>query len=368
MILPDPRASRGTIVRSCRPDRRRPARHFWTARPDEDIIPGRSPRKERTGADRLDRQIQKLSIVVPVMNEEANLPELHRRVAAVMDRYPRAELLLVDDGSTDRTRELIREIGARDPRVWGLSFSRNFGHQAAILAGYDHATGDVVVSMDGDLQHPPECIPDMVARWAEGNDIVQTFRDPGQEKGFLKAMVSRVYYAAFRMLTPVPLSPHASDFRALDRKVVDFLKELEERHRFLRGLVAWSGFRQVNIPIQTAPRFAGTPSYSWRKLMRLGMDGIFAFSYMPLRWIAFFGTLVSLVGFSYALYVLVAALIGVRDVPGFATVIIAVLILGGGQMIAMGVLGEYVGRIYDEVKRRPNYLIAEQIGGPPPRT
>jgi len=302
-----------------------------------------------------------VSVVIPVCNEEAIIEALHLRVSgtlrAATDSY---ELVYVDDGSRDRTRDLLERICEVDPRVQAICLSRNFGHQAALLAGLDHARGRAVVMMDGDLQHPPELIPDLLERWRAGYDVVYTVRRT--EAGLLKRSTGRTFYAVFRWLTRINLESGAADFRLLDGRVVDALHRFRERFLFFRGLVGWMGFRTVAVPYDAAPRLAGDSKYTLRRMLRLALDGLFSFSVLPLRIAIWFGLLVALAGLAYAAFALYAALWLHSTVRGWTSLMIVLLLLGGVQLMIIGILGEYLGRVYEEVKGRPIYLVREQLG------
>lgn len=302
-----------------------------------------------------------LSVVVPLYNEHASLPALLERLRAALD--PRGldyELIFVDDGSTDGTAGLLAREAARDPRIRVVTLSRNFGHQAALLAGLEHARGQAVVTMDGDLQHPPELIPQMVALWQQGWEIVQAVRRQPADESPLKRVGSRGFYRLLGALSRVQVTPGASDFRLMDRVAVEALLACRERCRFHRGLVHWIGFRRVELPYDAAPRAAGRSKYSWRAILRLAGDAIFSFSTWPLRLAGLAGAAVSLVAMAYLLFVLWARLFTDRTVPGWTSILAAVLVLGGMQLIVLWILGEYVGRLYEEAKQRPIYIVRPQ--------
>lgn len=303
-----------------------------------------------------------LSVVLPVLNEEANIPEVYRRLVAVLPAAVSSfEIIFVDDGSTDRTWPMIGELAGADARVKGVSFSRNFGHQMAFAAGLEHAAGDAVVIMDADLQDPPELLPELIARWREGNDIVYAVRAGREGETFLKKFTAAAFYRTLRRITQVDIPVDTGDFRLMSRRTVDAFLRMPERHRFTRAMVSWMGFRQVGVRFQRPPRHAGETKYHVRRLLRLASDGLFSFSHLPLQVATWLGVLVSVltaVGF------LVAAGLGLAGVwwrtwvPLFA----GVFFLGGVQLWTIGMLGSYVGRIYDEVKRRPLYFVQETVG------
>lgn len=303
-----------------------------------------------------------LSLVVPVFNEEDVLPILRRRLEQVLPLLGCAwEVILVDDGSSDRTVELIRTIARDDSRYRGILLSRNHGHQLALTAGLDHARGDAVVVIDADLQDPPELIPQMVERWREGYDVVFGQRTSRDADTLMKRATAHVFYWLVRRLSNVDIPQNVGDFRLMDRKVVDALRRMPERFRFVRGMVAWVGFRQCAIMFERPPRAAGITKYPWRKMMSFALDAIFSFSVSPLRAATFIGaltTLATLVAVAWTMYL---RFVLHATVPGYSALIVAVLLMGGLNLILLGVVGEYVGRIYVEVKGRPLYLVRELV-------
>ncbi len=308
------------------------------------------------------------SIVVPIFNEEETIPELHRRMSAVLDKFDGpSELILVNDGSRDRSLELMRDLARRDPRVKIISFARNFGHQMAITAGIDHAAGEAVVVIDADLQDPPEVIPDLIQAWKEGAELVYAVRAERKGETFFKKFTASFFYRLIASMTDLKIPMDSGDFRLMDRKVVEALKQVREHHRFMRGLSVWVGFKQQGVPYVRHERYAGVTKYPLRKMIRFAIDGITSFSYVPLQ-------LATTAGFIFAGLALVAIpivavlrLAGSDFFFGQATTLISVLFLGGVQLIFLGILGEYLGRVYDEVKHRPLYLISEKIGFNPDR-
>lgn len=309
-------------------------------------------------------EAQSLSVVVPVYNEEAVLPEFYARVAAVLDSLPQpSELIFVDDGSQDRSAEILAGLAARDPRVRVLGFSRNFGHQAALCAGLDHCRGDAVVMIDADLQDPPELIHDFLAKWREGFQVVygQRLR---VEEGLLKRLVYHLFYRLLRLLANIDIPLDTGDFSLVDRSVVTHLRALPERTRFLRGLRSWIGLRQVGLEYRRHARAQGESKYSLAKLFKLAFDGIFSFSTVPLKLALITGMLASVGGFVGVLVVTWLRLRHQFDLPGWASLAVIVLFLGGVQLFTAGIMGEYVARIYEEVKRRPLYLVARRAGFP----
>ncbi len=298
------------------------------------------------------------SVAVPVYNEVRILDELYRRVCEVMQGLGEPwELILVDDGSTDGSTDKILELAAKDERVVPVIFARNFGHQIAITAGLDHSRGDAVIIMDADLQDPPEVIPEMVGRWKEGYEVVFAVRTEREgESWFKKASASLFYRMIFR-ITDVKIPLDTGDFRLLDRQAVDTLNQMRERHRFPRGMAAWIGYRQIGVPYKRAARFAGETKYPFRKMFRLALDAVTGFSYFPLQLATYFGFICAGVSALAIPVVIVLRLTGYQAFLGQATTLIAVLFLGGVQLISLGILGEYLGRIYNEVKDRPLYIV-----------
>jgi polyisoprenyl-phosphate glycosyltransferase len=303
-----------------------------------------------------------LSVVVPVYNEQESVPELYGRLTAALSGVVRSfEVVLVDDGSTDHSWEIIRELAARDGRVKGLSFSRNFGHQMAFTAGLDHADGDAVVIMDADLQDPPELLPELLARWREGYDVVYAVRARRHGETAFKLFTAAAFYRLLRRLTRVDIPVDTGDFRLMSRKAVEAFRRMPERHRFTRGMVAWLGFRQVGVPYARAARHAGETKYPLKKMLRLASDGITSFSYIPLQLASWVGLAVSGLAL-LALVVAVAVRFGGGTMPAWTIAAAALALLGGVQLVAVGLVGEYVGRVLDEVKRRPLYLVRDSVG------
>jgi dolichol-phosphate mannosyltransferase len=304
-----------------------------------------------------------LSVVIPVMNEEAVLRPLHARVTQVMERLGgRYELVFVDDGSRDTTLEMLRTLAAEDPHVRALTFSRNFGHQAAVTAGLRAARGAAAIVMDGDLQDPPEVIPELVERWQQGFDVAYAVRRKRKES-FLKRKAYDVFYRLLRAIAYVELPVDAGDFALMDRRVVDVLNAMPERNRYVRGIRAWAGFRQVGVEYERAARDRGTSKYSLGRLVLLALDGLVSYSFAPLRLVANAGFFISTVAFLLIAYLIAASVLQGVAVAGWTSTVAIVLFLGGIQLVALGVIGEYVGRIFDEVKQRPVYIVREEFGG-----
>lgn len=306
--------------------------------------------------------MDRLSIVVPVFNEAEVLPAFYDRLGAAIAGLPcELEILFVDDGSRDATASILEGLAARDSRVKVLSLTRNFGHQAALSAGLDHATGDAVVLIDADLQDPPELIRDFHARWKEGYQVVFGRRQRLAE-GFLKRRVYHGFYRLLHLLANVEIPVDTGDFSLVDRRVVDTLRALPERTRFLRGLRSWVGLRQTGIEYVRPPRHAGRSKYSLAKLFKLAFDGIVSFSTMPLKLALVAGAVISAVGFLLIGVIVYLRLRHSFDLPGWTSLMVIVLFLGGIQLVTIGIVGEYIARIYEEVKFRPLYLVARRAG------
>jgi glycosyltransferase involved in cell wall biosynthesis len=310
-----------------------------------------------------------ISIVAPVYNEEDVLPELARRVRAVMDDTGESwELVLVDDGSHDRSAQIIQELHEADPRVTGVSFSRNFGFQIAVTAGLDHAQGDAIILTDADLQDPPEVYPGMIAKWREGYDVVYGIRASREGETWFKLVTAKLFYRLIYRITSVDIPLDTGDFRLIDRRVVNAIRRMPERNRFLRGMVPWVGFRQTGIEYERVARFAGESKFSSvSKMLPFAVDAVTSFSYFPLRIATYLGFIIAVISMLAILSVVFLRLFG-PDTPllGQATTLVAVLFLGGVQLISLGIIGEYLGRIYDEVKGRPLYLVDKKWGSEEP--
>jgi glycosyltransferase involved in cell wall biosynthesis len=308
-----------------------------------------------------------LSLVIPVKDEEAAIGPCLARVIAVLEAMddPAArsfEILFVDDGSTDTTLEVIRKAHDADPRVRGLSLSRNFGKEAALSAGLDSARGKGVVPLDVDLQDPPEALPKMIAKWREGNDVVYGVRDNRETDSLPKRLTADLYYRAHNWLSSDKIPEHAGDFRLLDRRVVEVIRRMPERNRFMKGLFAWAGFKQAAVSYHREERKVGKTKYNYWKLWTLAIDGITSASTVPLRIWSYLGAFVALGALGYAIFIIIRTLTSGIEVPGYASMMVAVLFLGGLQLLSLGVLGEYVGRILTETKGRPLYVVREEIG------
>jgi polyisoprenyl-phosphate glycosyltransferase len=306
-----------------------------------------------------------LSVVIPVYNEGANIGPLCDRVVPVLERLtPDWEIVFIDDGSQDDTAAAIRARHAREPRIGAVSFSRNFGKEIAIAAGLDHARGRAVIIMDADLQHPPEMIETFVQRWREGYVMVYGQRLGRENEGPLRRGFARAFYRLFDRFGETRLPPGAGDFRLIDRRGVEVLRTLGERARFSKGLYAWMGFRAIGVPFAVEERRYGATKWSFRKLFRFAFDGITSFSTMPLRVWTYLGGLISLFALASAIYFVFEALIWGTEVPGYPSLIVSIMFFAGVQLMSLGMIGEYVGRIFAEVKRRPLYVVQDRIGGP----
>jgi glycosyltransferase involved in cell wall biosynthesis len=306
-----------------------------------------------------------ISVVIPVYNEGDNIGPLCDRLVPVLERITKDwEIVFVDDGSRDGTAAAIRARNAVELRVGAVSFSRNFGKEIAIAAGLDHARGRAVVIMDADLQHPPEMIETFVARWREGYTMVYGQRTSRADEGRLRRGFARLFYRLFDRFGETRLPPGAGDFRLIDRTGVEVLRTLGERARFSKGLYAWIGFKAVGVPFGVEERHSGTSKWSFRRLLRFAFDGITAFSTVPLRVWTYLGLLISLLALISAIYFVIEALVWGTDVPGYPSLIVSIMFFAGVQLMSLGMIGEYVGRIFAEVKRRPLYIVQERIGGP----
>jgi len=309
-----------------------------------------------------------VSIVVPVFDEEGCIDELARRVhEALSDTGLRHEIVFVDDGSRDRTPQILEKLRATDTSIRVVRFTRNFGHQAALAAGLSYACGDVVVTMDGDLQHPPELLGTLLEAWRSGADVVHTVRRLRAGTRYdTKEWLARFFYRTINRLSRVPIQPAAADFRALDRRAVDAFNNLGEYFVFVRGLVPWLGFREQTIEYEVAERFAGLSKFRFGAMSRLALDGIFAFSVVPLRLITALGLVTTVAGVGYGIFWLAAYLMGRIEQPGSTSLVVLVLVFGGVQLLSLGIVSEYVGRTYEEVKRRPRYVVDSVSGFDPP--
>lgn len=302
-----------------------------------------------------------LDLVIPLYNEQDCLPQVHVRLSEVLEPLPhRARILFVDDGSSDRTPQICQSLAERDPRVGYIRLSRNFGHQAALTAGLDAADADAVITMDGDLQDPPEMIPDFLRAWEHGAEVVSGVRDERSQLGWLKRTTSTLFYRLLNRISPLPITPDAADFRLLDRKVVQAIRGVREQSRFLRGIYAWVGFRQAQVRYPKGVRAAGRSKYGPLRMMLFALSAVLSFSRVPLRLVTLFGLLVAGISFVYGVYVMSQQLLYHRAVPGWTSLAVLVSFLSGVQLVTLGVVGEYVGQVLEEAKARPLYLVSEQ--------
>ena len=299
-----------------------------------------------------------ISIVTPVYNEEDNVVFFHEEITNVMKTTGMDyELIYVNDGSKDRTDELIRELAEKDPHVRAITFARNFGHQTAITCGMDFARGDAVITMDGDMQHPPELIPLLLEKWKDGYDIVQTIRTSTEDSGFIKKITSAGYYKVINSISKTPVTPGGSDFRLMNRKSLDVFLRFREHARFIRGIVGGLGFKQTTIKFEAPARHAGVSKFSMNKMLHFAMDGILTNSTTPLRAAFYAGAVSGFIGILLILHVLYSYLVG-NTVPGWATMTILIAFFGSANLVGLGIIGEYIGRIYEESKNRPLYWIS----------
>ena len=309
--------------------------------------------------------MKKVSILIPCYNEEENLPALYEAIKQLMDSHSQYEweVLMVNDGSKDRTMELIKELREQDKRICYVNLSRNFGKKAAMLAGFDHVTGDSMVIMDAGLQDPPEIIHEMLEHWEEGYDDIYAKRKTRGEESWLRKRLSLAFYAIMQKMSDFDILPNVGDFRLLDRKCINELKRLRESERYTKGMYCWIGFRKKEILFERGSREHGKSGWGFRKLFGLAIDGITSFSSAPLRISTYMGLLISVYAFCHLAYFLIKTLIFGDEVQGFPTLVILILFLGGVQLLSLGIIGEYVGRIYNEAKHRPVYLVQEYEGG-----
>lgn len=300
------------------------------------------------------------SIIAPIFNEFENIPELYRRISEVMDSTGEPwELILIDDGCTDGSTDLIRELAERDSRVRPVIFARNFGHQIAVTAGLDYSRGQAMVIIDADLQDPPETILELAKKWKEGYEVVYAVRAEREGETWFKLLTASLFYRLIYRITDVKIPLDTGDFRLIDRKVVNVMNSMRERHRFLRGMSAWIGFKQIGVEYKRAARHAGVTKYPFKKMFKLALNAITGFSYFPLQVATYFGFISAGIAILAIPIVAILRLAGSHFFEGQTTTLISVLFLGGVQLISLGILGEYIGRIYDEVKGRPLYVVRE---------
>jgi polyisoprenyl-phosphate glycosyltransferase len=300
----------------------------------------------------------RISIVIPAYNESAGLHELHRRLTQVIDEMSvSAEFLYINDGSHDDTLQVMHVIRKRDPRVALIDLSRNFGKEIAMMAGLDHATGEAVILIDADLQDPPELIPELCLRWREGYDVVYATRIDRKGESWLKKQTARLFYRAMQRIGTTSIPTDTGDYRLLSRRAVDALRQLRERHRFMKGLFSWIGYRQTSVQYVRDPRFAGETKWNYWRLWNFAIEGFTSFTAAPLKISTYIGIGTAVVAFAYGLIIISRTLLYGRQVPGYASLMVVMLFLGGIQLTALGILGEYVGRMFNEVKQRPLYLV-----------
>lgn len=306
--------------------------------------------------------MKKISIVVPVYNEQDNLKEFHKRITAIMkDTDYDYNLVFVDDGSKDSSAFILKQLVEEDEHVEAYLLSRNYGHQMALTCGLDNADGDAVITMDGDLQHPPELLPELIRLWEEGSEIVMTKRLATEDAGFLKNITSSCYYKLINIMSKVEITPGGSDFRLMDKKAVEAFRLYRERARFIRGMVSTLGFNVSVVEFVAPPRFAGHSKFNLHKMLHFALDGITAFSNLPLRWAFYLGLFFGLCSLLLLGHVFYVKFISDDAVPGWATTTVSILFLGGIQLVGIGILGEYIGRIFEEIKHRPLYLVSKHL-------
>jgi len=302
------------------------------------------------------------SVLVPVFNEREVLDEFYKRTTSVMGKLGEPyEIIFVNDGSNDGSLELMKRLHSRDSRLKIIDFSRNFGHQIAITAGLDYASGKAVITIDADLQDPPEVIPNLIDKWKEGFDVVYGIREERAGEGIFKLVTARIFYRFLRRITDTNIPADTGDFRLISEKVVESLKNIRERNRFVRGLVSWVGYRQIGVSYKREKRFGGRTKYPLRKMLKFAMDGISSFSFLPLRIASYGGFVISGIGILYAIYAIIVKLFTNKTLPGWTSLMVAILFLGGVQLITIGIIGEYIARIGEETKQRPLYITKEII-------
>ncbi len=301
----------------------------------------------------------KVSVVVPAFNEEGNIPRLANELVNVLKQYKSYEIIFINDGSVDNTLDTIKKLRLYNKNIHYISLSRNFGHQYALKAGLDGATGNFVISMDADLQHPVNLIPTLIQEWQNGYDIVYTVRTDKKTESLFKRSTSKLYYKIFNFLTGLNMPSGTADFRGMDKKAVQVIKNMPEKTLFLRGLVFWMGFKQKALSYQVHPRFTGKSAYTLKKMMSLAMAGATSFSVKPLRIAIYAGFIVAVLGCLFTAYVLYMKLFGGATISGWASIMCVLLVLGGSQLFMIGIIGEYIGMIFMEMKKRPNYIVDE---------
>jgi len=303
----------------------------------------------------------RLSLVIPLYNESENIMPLYQELCNVLQQIPLvAEIVFIDDGSYDNSFATIKHLGMTDTRIRGISLSRNFGHQVALTAGMQQAKGELIITMDSDLQHPPEVIPRLLEQCEKGFDIVNTRRIDSDDTGYFKKLSSRLFYQLINRISDIPVTQSSSDFRLMNRKALDAFLQFGERDRFMRGLVSWMGYRQTVVAYDCPPRYSGKSKYTLRKMLHFAADGITAFSARPLRIASYTGLIVFLLGLAYAIFAVIKYFTG-NTIAGWTSLLVTVLLLGGIQLLGLGIIGEYLARIFNESKSRPLYFIKDQI-------
>lgn len=304
-----------------------------------------------------------ISVIIPLYNEEKVINEMERKLSSVMQNMSMSyEIILVNDGSADRTLEMARSICAADSKVKLINFSRNFGHQFAITAGMDRSSGDAVVVIDADLQDPPEVIPEMIQKWQEGNQVVYGVREKREGENWFKLVTASTFYRILKRITSVDIPVDTGDFRLVDRRALDVFNGMRERSRFVRGMVSWVGFKQTEVRYVRHERFAGETKYPFSKMLKFAVDGLLSFSQIPLKLASGLGLISAVISFGFMVYgVIVKYMFPEVVIPGWSSLFSAILFLGGIQLICLGLLGEYIGRIYEEIKNRPLYVVDEEV-------
>ena len=301
----------------------------------------------------------KLTVLIPIHNEEGNLTNLITQLVTILQKYS-YEIIFIDDGSTDNTLQTLKELNTQNSRINYLSFSRNFGHQSALRAGYHFASGDCVICMDGDLQHPPELIPKMIEKWKEGYDIVNTIRKDSMQSGVFKRITSAFFYLLLNKLSDIKIEKGSADFRLVDKSIVEIIRNFRESPLFFRGIISWLGFKQYSIEYFPDERKWGKTKYSVSRMFRFAMSGITSFSIKPLQLSAIVGLIVAILAFLYGLYAVYIKIFQNNTIPGWTSTLIVISFIGGLQLIMIGILGEYIGKLFIESKRRPDYIIREK--------
>lgn len=303
-----------------------------------------------------------ISIVTPVFNEQENIDVFYREVCKSMESLPyEFEIIFVDDGSSDATPAILERLSQQDERVRALLLAHNFGHQVALTCGMDHANGDAVITMDGDMQHPPEMLPTLLAKWEEGFEVVQTIRMSTEGVSWFKSFTSGLFYKLMNAMSKVRIQEGGSDFRLMDKKVVTSFRMFKERARFIRGMIGAIGYRQIQIQFVAPKRYAGTSKFSLSKMLHFALDGITAYSKLPLRFAFYVGIICGIISIGLTMHVMYIKLFTEEAVPGWATISASISLLGGMQLVGLGIIGEYIGRIFEEVKQRPLYLVRAEL-------